>query len=244
MVYLLAMLAGAAGAVIGWLIGGSIAVVVAGQFGLSDFEGARGYFAYLFVGPIVGVVGLVAGIWLVLRYRGGFTGFSAVAGRGLLVIAAIGAIVAAGIWYRLATLDHFRELPPTAEFEIRLPAGKPSPDRLAVKIELHTDKNTNDALLYDEWLRVDAGRPVLRGLVPLYFRTAQRILVLKLAGEPDRLFTLKLAASPRYSDDYGAWQKLDFVAAANEQPQRPGAGEDFELRLRVPDPNVPYVQPK
>jgi hypothetical protein len=242
MTFLLAVLAGAAGAAIGWFVGGIAAVMIAGWFGMSDFEGARGFFAFVVVGPIVGLVGLGLGILLVLRYRGGHRALPALAGRGALVVLALAAIVGGAIWYRFATLPHFSGAEPKAEFEIRWPAGKPAPTRNGLRIELHTDRNTTDALLGTDWRGADGGRPVVRGLVPLYFRTAQRILVLKLAGEPDRLFTLRLGATPRYSDQYGAWQKLDYVAADGEQPRRPRAGEEFELRLRVTDPSVPFVQ--
>jgi MFS family permease len=239
MTYLLAILAGAAGAAIAYLIGAFGALLIATSMAVPDREGALGYFAFFFVGPIAGVIGLIVGIWVVLRYWGGHRSFPALAGRGLLVIGAIAALVVAGIFIRLQTLPTFQGPEPRLGFEIRLPAGKPAPDKRAVTIELHTDKNTSDALLFDDWLRQDGNRQVLHGQVPLYFRTSQRILVLKLAGEPDRLFTLRLWASPSYTRDFGAWQKLDFVAAANEQPRRPGPGDEFELRFRVFDPSAP-----
>jgi hypothetical protein len=43
----------------------------------------------------------------------------------------------------------------------------------------------------------EGGRSVLAGRVDLYFRTSSRILVLRVPGEPDRLFILRLAANPR-----------------------------------------------
>jgi len=239
MTYLLAILAGAAGAVVGYLVGAFATLLIFSYLAVPDREGGLGYFAFFFVGPVVGVIGLVIGVWLVLRYWGGHRGFVALAGRGLLVITAIAALVAAGVVIRLNTLEQFQGLEPRLEFEIRLPAGNPAPDKRAVDIELHTDKNSSDGLLYDEWLRHDAGRAVLHGQVPLYFRTSQRILVLKLKGEPDRLFLLKLWASPSYTKTLGAWQKLDFVAAAGEQPRPPKPGDDFELRYRVFDPSEP-----
>jgi hypothetical protein len=206
---------------------------------MSDFEGARGYFAFFFVGPITGFIGLVIGVWLVLRFWGGHRGFVPIAGRGLLVIGAIAALAAAGIFVRLQTLPTFHGLEPRLEFEIRLPAGKPAPDKHAIAIELHTDKNRSDALLFDDWLREDGGRAIVHGQVPLYFRTSQRILVLKIRDEPERLFVLKLWASPGYSKALGAWHKLDYVAAGSEQPRKPDPSDDFELRYRVFDPSEP-----
>ena len=40
------------------------------------------------------------------------------------------------------------------------------------------------------------GRPLIKGQVDLYFRTSRRLLVMRIPGEPDRLFTLRLAANP------------------------------------------------
>jgi MFS family permease len=239
MTYLLAILGGIAGAAIGYLIGAFGTLLILMSMTVPDREGGLGYFAFFFVGPIAGVIGLIAGVWLVLRFWGGHRGFVPIAGRGLIVIGAIAALVTAGIVIRLNTLEQFQGLEPRLEFEIRLPAGKPAPEKRAVDIQLHTDKNKSDALLFDEWLRQDGGRAVLHGQVPLYFRTSQRILVLKLAREPDRLFMLRLWASPSYTKTFGAWQKLDYVAAAAEQPRKPDPGDDFELRFRVFDPSEP-----
>jgi hypothetical protein len=44
---------------------------------------------------------------------------------------------------------------------------------------------------------------VISGGVELAFRTSRRILVLKIEGEPDRLFMLKLPGKPGHSDDFG-----------------------------------------
>jgi MFS family permease len=239
MTFLFAILGGVAGAAIAYLIGAFGTLLIATSLAVSDREGAIGYFAFFFVGPIAGVIGLLVGVWLVLRYWGGHRAFPALAGRGLLVIGAIAALVAAGIFIRLQTLPTFQGPEPRLEFEIRLPPGRPAPDKRMVNVELHTDKNSSDGLLFDDWLRLEGDRQVLRGVMPLYFRTSQRILVLKLAGEPDRLFVLRLWASPSYTKTLGAWQKLDYVATASEQPRKPDPGDDFELRFRVFDPSAP-----
>ena len=70
------------------------------------------------------------------------------------------------------------------------------PDKLeGVSVDLNTDKNQMSSTLTGT--ATDNGRPVLQGVVDLYFRTSSRILVLHIKGEPDRLFMLKLPANPR-----------------------------------------------
>ena len=78
--------------------------------------------------------------------------------------------------------------------------------------------------------RTEQGRPVIAGSVDLYFRTASRILVLRLPGEPDRLFMLNLGRNPSASPEFGPWQRVDYVDDHPPAPPRKG-GE----RRRLPD---------
>ena len=68
----------------------------------------------------------------------------------------------------------------------------------------------------------------------LYFRTTSRILVLHVAGEPDRLFMLKLAGNPSASAEFGPWQRVDYIDDRPQQaPRKGGDGDDYEIRYRV-----------
>jgi hypothetical protein len=97
------------------------------------------------------------------------------------------------------------------------------PDNLAgLSIDLNTDKNTMPAALTEA--HKDDGRPLIAGTVDLYFRTSSRILVLRIDGEPDRLFMLKLARNPPTSPDFGPWQRVDYVADGRQgEPRKAGA---------------------
>jgi hypothetical protein len=236
MTYVLALIAGIVGAVAGYAAAGSLAAIIANAMGMSNFEGAVGFFAFLGVAPIGGLIGLVAGIWLVLRRRGFRAG--ALAGRGVLVVVAIGVLAAGALAYMYFFRDTIspNALPPQLLFEVRLPAGAAPPAQRDVTIELNTDKNTMPAWLATNPIRSDGGRTVIAGGVDLYYRTSQRMLVLKLSNEPTRLFTLKLGASPSYSDDFGAWQRVDFIdEPAASQPRRADANDRHEVRYRVED---------
>ena len=83
-------------------------------------------------------------------------------------------------------------------------------------------------------------RPVLAGLVELYFRTTQRMIVLHMASEPDRIFHLALSARPRLSEEHGLWMRVDFIAQTSSRPAAQGGswnhGDDFGFATGVPDP--------
>ena len=66
---ILAILAGLFGAAAGWTATAFAALIISGYLGISDFEGERAMTAFFGFGPVGGLLGLVAGIVLVLRYR-------------------------------------------------------------------------------------------------------------------------------------------------------------------------------
>ena len=238
MIYILALLAGIFGAVAGFFLGIGLGSLLVPVFGISSFEGGSGYFAGA-IGLLIGLLGLIAGIVLVLRYKGGQRGFGAIAGRSAAVLAAIAALVFAAIQVRLATQESFSggNINPQMHFEISLPAGLAEPQRKAIDFEMQAGSQRSSGLLKDDWLRRDGERLVLSGSVPLYTRTSQRILVTTLPGQPKLLFSVGLAATPKASDRFGAWQRVTFVddGKADSQPRRPSDAENFEIRVHVPD---------
>jgi len=239
MTYVLALLAGIAGAIIGYAASGSVAAVLANVMGMSNFEGAIGYFAFFGIGPIGGLVGLIAGIWIVLHRRGFRAG--AIAGRGVIVIAAIAVLVAGtlALFYVNRSIIAPNSLPPQLMFEIRLPPGVAPADQSDISIMLDTDKNSMPAWLAKKWVRTEDGRAILSGGVELYYRTSQRILALRFANGPTELFTLKLAASPKYTEAFGDWHRVDFVHEPGaEQPRRADASSQYEIRYYVEDRSI------
>jgi len=231
--FLLAFLAGAVGAVLGWLLSGFVAVYFTGLAGVSDMEGGRAMLAFFGIAPFGGLAGLLLGIWLVLHYFGGYRGFAKLAGGGGLVVVAILAVAAIGVWLYSLTDDVLvhNSLPPEVRFEIRLPAGTVLPED-GVEVDLNTDKNSQPA----EIVRAhgDDGRPILSGSVGLYYRTSSRLLVLRIPDEPDRLFILRLAANPDATADFGPWQRVDEIADGTDGTLRKGnQGDDYEIRYRV-----------
>ena len=234
--YLLAFFAGLAGAVGGFVAVGLLADFVLGLQGMSDREGYRAMVSFIDFAPFGAVAGLFAGSALVLRYHGGYRGFATLGARTVLVAAALAGIVGLGVWAYVAAEDDILARngpPPQLLFEIRFPPDAVLPPKLeGVGVDLDTDKNSMPAA----YLRPgsDGTRPVLSGAVELYFRTSHRIVVLRVKGEPDRLFLLKLASNPPGSAEFGAWQPVDHVADGPDGALRRGTKRDgYEMRYRV-----------
>jgi len=244
MTYLLALLAGVAGAVIGYLGGATVGSAIAAALEMSSFEGESGFFVAFVVGPVWAIAGLVLGIYLALRYYGGFTGFPAIAGRMALTIAAIGVLAAGAIPVRFATLDPFaNRAKPQLLFEIRFPA-EISPDKLAATtIELQSGDQAS-AAWFERNAATAGDRPTYWGGVEIARRSSSRLLVLRMAGEPDRLFRLAIKPMPEHSDALGSWQRADFIFPAGVERSQPAPANDpFEIRYRVRDPQVDYARP-
>ncbi len=96
--YALAVLAGVAGAALGAFVAAWLGHHLTTLAGVSDHEGQRGLLVVFGIAPIGGLIGLLVGAWLTLRYHGGYRGFAALAGRTLAVAAGVAATAALGLW--------------------------------------------------------------------------------------------------------------------------------------------------
>lgn len=244
MTYVFALLAGLAGAGIGFLLAAAIGTGLAIVFRMSSFEGASGYFVVWVAGPIGTIAGLILGMYLVLRFHGGFSGFAAIAGRMALIVAAISALAAGGVLLRLATLDAFlNQAKPHLLFELRFPSDM-APEMLATaRVELQSSDVTSDASFSGEPARSADGL-TRRGGVEILRRVSGRLLILRIAGEPDRVFRLAIKATPDHADALGPWHKADFIFPQGAETSRPApSGDPFEIRYRVRNPQVEFARP-
>jgi hypothetical protein len=232
MTYVIAVLAGAAGAIVGW----AIAVYVGGLLGMPEMA-SRWTPALSGLGAIGGAVGCILAVAATFRFQGGHKRFWPLALRSIAIVLALALLALGGVRGRQLAFDHLgiNEPEPKLDFEIRLPARFPvPPTRSEFQIALYTDRNQSLATLDDDWLRQDGDRPVLNGRVSLYFRTSQRNLVLSLPGHPNRIFQLRLAENPSRVENFSAWRQLDFVDDPGTGSARPaGQGDDFEIRYRI-----------
>ena len=120
---------------------------------------------------------------------------------------------------------------PAVEFEIRGPKAALA-DVTDGQVELVTDRNQKLARMQAVLASDTSGRIVMRGSVTLDYRTTDRIVVLNLPGEPQRLFKLRLAANPGHSDQFGPWHLADRVASPDGKSARE-PNDAFAIRYRV-----------
>ena len=235
MTYVLAVIAGIVGAVVGYGVTATVAVAIAGFFGMSDFEGGRGMFGAFVAGPIGGLVGMIGSAWLTLRRRSDSASTGWTLAQLGAVLAAIAALVAGGIAVRFYTIDVYTNtLPPDLEFEIRVPASATVPERAQLRVEVHTDRNVGEGQLFDDWSQANDGFRVIRGAVPLAFKTSSRLLVVRFPNQPTRLFRLPLSRDPASTATLGAWRRADHIDVAGEDgPRKAPADDPMEIRYRV-----------
>jgi hypothetical protein len=243
--FLVALLGGVVGLVAGAAAGAVAGSLITAAANMSNFEGAAGYFAVFVCAPIGALIGLLVGVWLALRVRGRSRSFGAVvvySGLTLVTVVAGAAAVIGSMLLFDETLNR-NAAKPQALFEIRLPPGtRLDEDRRGIEVELDTERSTASAFFDEKW-HDDGDRPVISGGVELAFRTTQRILVLKMKGEPDRLFRLNLPGRPGHSDEFGAWQHVDFVGDRGPQARPATAADEYDIRYRPRDPNVEFSRP-
>jgi len=231
-VILFGILAGITGIAAGLFLGFASDAALAAAFHVSTFKGEAGYFAAA-IALIVTCIVAPALIVLTLYWRGTrgvwlFVGLIAVC-LSLGVIAVSGF----GIWY--AGQPHVPNIngpTPVLEFEVKPPAGHSVESLTDVQPELETDRNAMPGYWHTDAPQ-NAG--VAAGYVELYFRTSQRLFVLKFPGDTDQIFRLKLPANPMRAKyrAWSEWQSPDFVAKGGQQLSRPPLGNEYQIRYNM-----------
>jgi hypothetical protein len=177
---------------------------------------------------------LAVAIVLTVYFRTAYRSARDIIRHGLAATAVLGLLAFVAYDMRHAALAYLGINPskPEVEFEIRLP--KTALSALTdTQVELHTDRNQTLAKVRGALASDDDGRSVLRGSVPLDFRTTDRVMILNLPGQPLREFKLRLAASPSHSDQFGPWHLADRVAADAAGTARTGFNDAYAIRYRV-----------
>ena len=67
--FVLAILIGIVGSVLGWLLAAFGTLILGSALGLSDFEGERAMVAFFAAGPVGGIIGAIVAVWIWSRRR-------------------------------------------------------------------------------------------------------------------------------------------------------------------------------
>ncbi len=233
MLYVISIMAGVLGALISWA--GAAMIAAFPGFGSDNLT------AFIVIGPLAAIAGFVTAVAFTLAIKGEVRTFRGLAVRSLGVILMTGALATGGYGLRSAVLSHLGMIAkaPAVEFEIRLPktlakTASTADLKREAQVELLTDQNQTLARIDDGLLATEDGRAVLRGSVPLKFRTADRMVVLSLPGEAQRAFKLRLPANPSPSDEFEPWHMVDRVSPISRKETARGIPDDtFAIRYRV-----------
>ena len=209
--------------------------MVAYSTGLFADDSPDGWLGMLMSGLAGVATALAVAIILTVYFRTGHRSARDIFKHGLAAAAVLALLAFAATDMRHAALAYLGINPskPAVEFEIRLPKAA----SLAVadtQIELHTDRNQTLAQVQGALVSDEDGRSILKGSVPLDFRTTDRVVVLNLPGQTQRLFKLRLAANPTSMQQFSPWHLADQVASASRTDPARGAPNDvFAIRYRV-----------
>jgi hypothetical protein len=209
--------------------------MVADSTGLLADDSPDGWLGMLMSGLAGVAAALAVAIVLTVYFRSGYRSARDIVRHGLAAAAVLGLLAFVVYDMRHAALAYLGINPtkPTVEFEIRLPKAAVS-TAVDTQVELHTDRNQTLAQVQGALSSDDDGRSVIRGSVPLEYRTTDRVVVLNLPGQAQCQFKLRLAASPSHSDQFGPWHLADRVASASKgEETRAEQNDAFAIRYRV-----------
>jgi hypothetical protein len=209
--------------------------MVGDSTGLFADDSPDGWLGILMSGLAGVAAALAVAIVLTVYFRSGYRSARDILKHGLAATAVLALLAFVASDMRHAALAYLGINPskPAVEFEIRLPKAAASAIT-GTQVELHTDRNQTLAQVQGALGSDGDGHSIIRGSVPLKFRTTDRVVVLNLPGQAPREFKLRLAASPSHSDQFGPWHLADRVAAPKgSEETRSEQNDAFAIRYRV-----------
>jgi hypothetical protein len=203
--------------------------------GLFADDGPDGGLGMLMSGLSGVAAALAVAIVLTVYFRSRYRSPRDILRHGLAAALALGllAFVVSDMRHAALAFLGINPTKPAVEFEIRLP--KAALSAIAdTQVELHTDRNQTLAQVQGALASDGSGLGVLRGWVPLDYRTRDRVVILNLPGQPQCEFKLRLAANPSHSDQFGPWHLADRVASPTTGEETRSQQHDaFAIRYRV-----------
>ncbi len=171
--------------------------MIADSTGLFADDSSDGVLGMLMSGLSGVAAALAVAIVLTVYFRSRYRSPRDIVRHGLAAAAALALLAFVAYDMRHAALAYLGINPtkPAVEFEIRLPMAAVS--AIAdTQVELHTDRNQTLARMQNAVASGSDGLSVLRGSVPLDYRTRDRVVILNLPGQGSCEFKLRLAGKP------------------------------------------------
>jgi hypothetical protein len=209
--------------------------IIADTTGLFADDSSDGVLGMLMSGLAGIATALAVAIVLTVYFRSRYRSARDVLRHGLAAAAVFSLVAFVAYDMRHAALAYLGINPtkPAVEFEIRLP--KAAVSAIAdTQVELHTDRNQTLAQVEGALASDGDGASLLRGTVPLDYRTTDRVVILNLPGRAQCEFKLRLPASPSPSEQFGPWHLADRVASPTTGEETRSQQHDaFAIRYRV-----------
>lgn len=209
--------------------------MVADTTGLFADDSSDGVLGMLMSGLAGVATALAVAIVLTVYFRSRYRSMRDIVRHGLAAAAVLSLVAFVVYDMRHAALAYLGINPtkPAVEFEIRLPKAAVSAIS-DTQVELHTDRNQTLAQVQSALASDGDGLSVLRGSVPLDYRTKDRVVILNLPGQASCEFKLRLPASPSPSNQFGPWHLADRVASPTMGEETRSQQHDaFAIRYRV-----------
>jgi len=216
--FILGLLSALLGALAGWSALAALVVMLAGP----DRDGGIAMGAFFDIGPIGGVVGLIAGIWLFVRFGlvrnaappPAAETSSAAPHRATrlsfpfaVTVLLITAILSWWGWYELIRSPYLSHGYMTLELQFRLPAGMTLPDKEEdVRIEVEEARGYANALLPANWRAHDGDRKAIIASASLMYKTRHRAVSLTLPGIPTQSWPIDLPSDPDPTPGFSPWR--------------------------------------
>lgn len=224
--FVIGFLSGVLGLLAGWAGLAMLVIALAG----ADREGGTAMGAFFNIGPIGGLIGFVAGVWLFIKFgvaRVPSLPSAEPAGiepapprtRVSPAFAAVVVLLAAGLswwgWYELIRSPYLTHGFMTLELQFRLPSGMAlPPDAKDVHITVSEGQQGTDVTLGRAWHGTDGDRRVILAKASLSRKTSRRIVTLELPGVPEHTWQVSLPSDPDPTPGFSPWRTSGGAAAS------------------------------
>jgi hypothetical protein len=224
--FILGFLSGVIGLLAGWF---GLAALVIGLAG-PDRDGGVAMGAFFNIGPIGGLVGLVAGVLLFIKKGIVSQGTSSpnaersdaapapvrtrVSSTFAVAVLALAGGLGWWAWYELIRSPYLTHGFMTLELQFRLPPGMALPPDVAdVHIGVEEGQQHAYVMLGASWHGTDGDHRVILASATLSRKTSRRVVNLEFPGIPELTWQLDLPSDPDPTPGYSPWRLTSSTAA-------------------------------